>query len=137
MGHAPSMKTVAPLLFLIAVAILSVVVSRANADTVYLNEAQTMAATRACAFDGIHAQVVTTSGTSAATTNATGKGTVRVLCTQAAHMYQGAAGVTGPTAGTGDTFIGAQSPEYFYSPGSKFAFVQDATAGTCYVSDCH
>lgn len=107
------------------------------ADTVYLNQAQDRAATRACSHDGIHAQKVTTSSTSAFTTNATGVGKVRLVCSADAHFFQGAVGVTGPTASTGDSYLAAGTPEYLYSPGSRFAFIQDSAGGTCFVTDCH
>ena len=68
----------------------------ADQSDTFLNEAQDRAATRACSFDAVTAQKVTTSGTSAPTTNATGKGTVRVLCTKDAHFKQAAS----PTART-------------------------------------
>lgn len=123
------------LLGLCVIAVLSY--SLASADTVYLNQAQDRAASRACSYDGIRAQKVTTSASSAFTTNATGAGKVRLVCTAAAHFFQGAVGVTGPTAGTGDTYIPANAVEYAYSMGTRFAFIQDTGAGVCFVTDCH
>ncbi len=110
----------------------------ATADTVYLKSpAQNAETTRPCAFDGVHAQTVAVTSTSARTSNAVGVGAARVFCTQSAHLYQGVLGVTGPTAGTGDTFLPLLTPEYVFSTGGRFAFVRDSADGTCYVTDCH
>lgn len=109
---------------------------QAFADQPFLNHAATARATRACAFTAQHAKVVALSSTTAASSTLA-EGNVRVLCTQDAHFYQGAVGVTGPTAGTGDTFLAAKSPEYLYNPGTnKIAFLRDSADGTCFVSEC-
>ncbi len=91
---------------------------------------------RACNFAGQTAQVVAVSSSTANTSNATGVGVVRVVCTQNAHMVQGAAGVSNPTATTSATFIPLLTPEYFLSTGGKFAFIRNSADGNCYVTDC-
>lgn len=93
-------------------------------------------ATRACSFDSIVAQVVAVTASSAPTTNPTGKGQVRIVCTQNAHVFQGAFGVTTPVALATSTYLPAGVPEYVWSTGGKFAFIRDSADGSCYVTDC-
>ncbi len=115
---------------------VTMLLQSAFADQPYLPAGASANATRACSFEGVTAQLVSLAATTAATTNAAGAGVVRVVCTQAAHFYQGAYGVTGPTAGTGASLLPASSPEYILSGGGKFAFIRDSADGFCYVSDC-
>lgn len=123
---------------LIAFALVSpYLLTVARADQAFLGQVVDRQATRTCAFNAMHAKTVALSSTSAASA-ALAQGNLRIVCTQDAHFYQGAAGVTGPTAGTGDTFIAAKSPEYVYSPNatSKIAFLRDSADGTCFVTEC-
>ena len=81
------------------------------------------------------AQTITTSGTSAATTNAVGSQTyaVRLHTTEDCFITCGAS----PTATTSHTFLAADTTEYFrISPGEKIAAIQSTTAGTVYVMEC-
>lgn len=130
-------------LALIAATILAtgvlIVIARApeaQADQEYMPQGASANLSRPCSFDSQAAQVVALSASSAATASATGKGAVRIVCNQAAHFYQGALGVTGPTAGTGSTMLPQLTPEYVYSTGGKFAFIRDSADGFCYVTDC-
>lgn len=79
-------------------------------------------------------QTVTTSGTSAATSNAFAAGTqvIRVVCTEACHIKL--AGT--PTATTSDPLLPANTVEYFVAaPGEKLAAIQVDTAGTLRVTE--
>jgi hypothetical protein len=109
---------------------------RALADQTYFSPGLSANVARPCDFSGVTTQVVTTSGTSAATSSNTGIGAVRIVCTTDTHMREAVSGAAGPTAITGDTLLPMWAPEYFYSQGGKFAFVQDSSGGTCYVSSC-
>ncbi len=109
---------------------------QAMADQSFLTPEITAQATRACSFAGEHAQPVTVTSATNNTSLATGKGMVRIACTATAHYYQGVLGVTGPTAGTGDSLVGPLSPEYVYSTGGKIAFIRDSADGTCFVTNC-
>ena len=79
-------------------------------------------------------QKVTTSGTSAATTNGFGAQTyaVRVHATKAAHIFFDGA----PTATTNHTLMGDGGTEYFQvTPGQKLAAIQSSEAGVVYVTE--
>ena len=79
-------------------------------------------------------QTVTTSGTSAATSNGFAAQTyaVRVTCTTDTHIVFGGS----PTATTGDVFMPAGVVEYFQvTPGQKLAAIQNASAGVVYVTE--
>ncbi len=104
----------------------------ARADQEYLPQGASMNAARPCNLDDITTQTVAVSSNSAATTNATGSGVVRVVCTQAAHVVV----ATGPTGTTGSALIPQNSPEYFLTRGKKFAFIRSTADGICYVSEC-
>lgn len=109
----------------------------AGADQRFMSPTFVAQATQACVMEGATTQTVSVTGTTALTTNLTGQGTVRVVCTQDAHMVQGIQGAVGATATTSDMLIPMFSPEYFYSRGSKFAFIRDSQSGTCYVTECN
>ncbi len=108
----------------------------AFADSDYMPQGVSANLSRPCSLEGISSQAVAVTGTSAATSSYLGIGTVRIVCTQDAHMKVGALGVTGVTAGTGDLLLTGYGPEYFYTRGSQFAFVRDVTSGTCFVTEC-
>lgn len=106
----------------------------ALADQGYLAPGASANASRPCILDGVTAQKVTVSGTTAATSTVTGNGTIRVVCTTNAHFAVGASGVT---ATANDAYIGAGVPEYFVTNSSqKMAFIQDSAGGSCFVSSC-
>lgn len=125
-------QTVYAVCLLLVVLSGAFVASRVFADQEYLPQGASANASRPCDFESQTTQTVTVTGTSAATTNATGKGVVRVVCTAAAHMLMAAA----PTALTSSAYIPANTPEYFLTKGTKFAFIQNAAGGTCFVSEC-
>lgn len=108
----------------------------AQADQDYVPQGVSANLSRPCSFDGITTQVVTMTSTTAKTSSVVAAGSVRVLCTQDAHMKMAAAGVVGATATTGDVFVVGYGPEYFRSAGGVFAFVRDSADGACYVSEC-
>lgn len=123
--------------FVFALALLLGAALAVNADQGFLNQAEVWRAMAACSFEGKKAKTVSVTAATAATATAVGKGMVRLYCTQEAHFYQGAAGVTAPTAGTSDSPIGPKAPEYVRSPGNTyFAFIRDSADGTCYVTEC-
>lgn len=105
---------------------------RAFADQLFLQPSQDAQATRACSFDAVTAQKVTVTASSSATSNATGLGTVRVVCTKNAWFKQ----ATAPTATTSDSYIAGGVPEYMWSPNVKFAFIRDTEDGACTVTAC-
>ncbi len=109
---------------------------RAFAEPVIDSTQFSAALTRPCDITTKHPVTVSVSSSSALTSRAIAKGQVRILCTQDAHVYAGAEGVTGPTAGTGDTPIGLWSAEYFKSEGGYFAFIRNSTDGVCYLTEC-
>ena len=79
-------------------------------------------------------QKVTTSGTSAATSNAVGSQirVVRLKATEDMHIAFG----TSPTATTSDPLLSAGETEYVdISPSLKVAAIQASTAGTLYVTE--
>lgn len=79
-------------------------------------------------------QSITTSGTSAATTNAVGGQTYAVRIHATAAAFITFAGT--PTATTSDVFMAAGATEYFaISPGEKVAAIQSSEAGTVYVTE--
>jgi hypothetical protein len=131
--------SIAPLvLAFVVVALLTVfALFGAHADQGLTSPTQIAAGQGACDLTDVAPQKVTTSGSSAATSTVTGKGKVRVICSARAFMKVGAAGVTGVTAGTATgNGIAANVPEYFWSRGSQFAFIQDTGAGVCEVAEC-
>jgi hypothetical protein len=121
-------------LFVVAI-VCGAYVTKALADQDYLPTGASANASRACSFEGKTAQTVSVTSASAATSSATGVGVVRIVCTQNAHMVQGASGAS-PTATTSATFLPQLSPEYFLSGGGKFAFIRSSADGVCYVTDC-
>jgi len=141
-------KTLAILLGLFALALASFLLtpsSVVHADQPSLLASQASNAMRACSFKSVSTKTVAVSSTSARLLNVTGLGAVRIICTKDAHMAQGPGGpsgatgqtgTTGPTATTGDLFVPALTPEYFWSDRDKFAFIRDSADGTCYVSEC-
>lgn len=79
-------------------------------------------------------QTVTTSGTSAASSNGFGSSTffVRVVCTEDCHIVFGAS----PTATTSDLFLPANTVEYFtVTSGQKIAAIQNSAGGSLYVTE--
>ena len=79
-------------------------------------------------------QIVTISGSSAATTNAVGANThhVRIVSTTARHYVTGKT----PTATTSNPYLPADVVEYVdITPGEKVAFLQHAAGGTGYVTE--
>ena len=79
-------------------------------------------------------QAVSTSGTSAATTNAVGAQTYQValFCDQDVHIKFGQS----PTATTSDFFLPASTMVFFpIAPGEKVAGIQSSAAGTLRVSE--
>ena len=79
-------------------------------------------------------QSVTTSGTSAATSNAVGAQTYQVAlyCDQDVHIVFGKS----PTATTSDFFLPASTMVFFpIAPGEKVAAIQSSAAGTLSVSE--
>lgn len=79
-------------------------------------------------------QAVTTSGTSAATSNAVGDQTYQValFCDQDVHVRFGKT----PTATTSDLFLPASTMVFFpIAPGEKVAGIQSSAAGTLHVSE--
>lgn len=77
-------------------------------------------------------QTLSVTGTSAAITNAVTSDIIRIVCTQDCFIVFG----TAPTATTSDTFILANSVEYFrISPGEKVAAIRSTTSGTLYVTE--
>ena len=81
------------------------------------------------------AQNVTTSGTSAATTNVVSADThfVRIICTSDAWMTVAAV----PVATTGDMYLALDVETYMRVVPNvdKLAFIQDSGAGTCNVAE--
>jgi hypothetical protein len=130
------MKKILGYLLLFIAAAFITTAGLAIADTVFLPPAETQEMQRTCNFSGVTAKTVSVTSSSAATATLA-RGNLRLVCTQDAHFYHGAAGVTAPTAGTASTFIAAKSPEYVYAPsGTKLAFIRDSADGTCYVTEC-
>lgn len=79
-------------------------------------------------------QKVTTSGTSAATSNAIGNGiyVVRLVCTEECYIAIGAS----PTATANDFLLPADTVEYFgIRGGQKVAALQVSTGGTLFVTE--
>lgn len=110
---------------------------KAFADQDYLPQGASANASRSCSFEARRAKVVTVTDSSAATSAALPSGVVRIMCTVDAHMYQALTGVTGPTAGTGDTMLSQYTPEYVLNYGSYFAFLRGAsTNGYCFLTEC-
>lgn len=95
--------------------------------------------TRACGFDGKKAQPVgVTGGTVSTTATPVGDAMVRIVCTSNMHFFEGLSGVTGPTAGTGDTYLPSNVPiTVIAHVNTYFAFIQDSGGGTCYVTECN
>ncbi|MCC6811345.1 MAG: hypothetical protein IT381_28200 [Deltaproteobacteria bacterium] len=106
---------------------------KALADQPYVPAGLSENLSRPCNVLSATQQNVTVTGTSAATSNATGIGTIRVMCTQDAYMTAGSS----PTATTSHIFLPGYTPEYFYSTGTKFAFIRDTTSGVCQVLECN
>jgi hypothetical protein len=73
-------------------------------------------------------------GTAGTITNVVGSETyiVRVVCTTDAFVKID----NSPTATTADTFLPANSPEYFtITPGQKVSAIQSTASGTLYVTE--
>lgn len=129
--------SIAPLVFaFVAVALITVfALFGARADQGLTTPTQIASGQGPCDLYGVSAQKVTTSGTSAATTNTVGKGKVRVTCSARSFMAIGASGITAAT-GTAHALT-AGAVDYLWSRGGyKFAFIQDTGAGTCEVAEC-
>jgi hypothetical protein len=88
------------------------------------------------ALKPVTTQTVSISGTSAATSNAVGSNTtvVRIISDTACHYVIGAS----PTATTSSPYLPANVFEYVrVTPGvDKVAFIQSASSGSAYVSEC-
>ena len=79
-------------------------------------------------------QTITTSGSSAATSNAVATSTrlVRIVATEDVHI----AFATAPTATTSNPFLPAKQVEYFkITGGDKVAAIQNSSAGVVYVTE--
>jgi|SRR6185369_7833283 len=111
-------------------------VSKANADQDFLTSAQNEQATRACSLAGVLPKAVAVTGTSAGT-GPIAKGMMRITCTTLSYMRQGVVGSTGGAATTSYVRLPADTPEYFYNPGSNFvSFIRDTSSGTCAIAEC-
>lgn len=77
---------------------------------------------------------MTTTATSARTSNTAHIGKIRVVCTGAAYMTSG---VSAPTATTSHVYLNAGAAEEFYSsPAVKYAFIRASADGVCQVLEC-
>lgn len=91
--------------------------------------------TRPCSYSGKVPTTISVSGTSAATSSAmtVNKG-IRFVCNTAVHFRMST--TASPTAVSTDSFLPANTVEWFMSEGDYVAAIQDAASGTCYLTEC-
>jgi hypothetical protein len=92
--------------------------------------------TRPCGYQGKTSTNLTITSASAATSSALTPGVVRMVCTTAVHFRMAS---TSPTAVTTDSFLPANTVEWFVSEGagSYVAAIRNSADGTCYLTVCN
>jgi hypothetical protein len=90
---------------------------------------------RPCSYSGKTPTTISVSGSSAATSSALSSGrVVRLVCNTAVHFRMST--TASPTALSTDSFLPANTVEWFVSEGDYVAAIQDSASGTCYLTEC-
>jgi hypothetical protein len=92
--------------------------------------------TRPCGYQGKTSTNLSITSASAATSSALTPGVVRMVCTTAVHFRMAS---TSPTAVTTDSYLPANTVEWFVSEGagSYVAAIRNSADGTCYLTVCN